>query len=203
MIKKFILGNMKTNCYIVINNKQECLVIDPGDNGKKISNYIDENGLHIQAILITHGHFDHIGAVDYLYNKYHCPVYAHKETLRLLKDIKLNLSTFDKPLIVESPVIGCDKSLKISDYNISWILLEGHCQGSSMIYIKEENALFSGDVLFKGSIGRYDFPTSSKLETKKTLKKICEFSFDARLLPGHGDESTLSFEQMNNPFLNN
>ena len=201
MIKKLILGSMQTNCYVVYNENKDCLIIDPGANGQKIVKYVTENELMPKAILLTHGHFDHIGAVDYLYEKYQCPIYTHQETFDLLYDPKLNLSFYENELILKSPVLKADEIMHIADFDIHWYLLEGHCQGSSMIYIPQEKAMFSGDVLFAGSIGRFDFPTSSHLETKKSLEKIKDLSFDARLLPGHGEESTLSFEQLHNPYL--
>lgn len=201
MIKRLILGNMQVNCYVVYNDKKECIVIDPGDIGKKIVNYIEENELHLQAILLTHGHFDHIGAVDYLYQRYQCSIYSHVDTQKLIRDPKLNLSIYETPFVINSPIMESTALMNIAGFDIEWMLLEGHCQGNSMIYIKNENALFSGDVLFAGSIGRFDFPTSSNLETKKSMQKIKQLDFDARLLPGHGEESTLSYEQKNNPYL--
>ena len=201
MIKKLILGNMQVNCYVIYNDKKECIIIDPGDIGKKVVNYIEENELIVKAILLTHGHFDHIGAVDYLYQRYPCDIYTHRETFELLHNPELNLSVYEKSFVLEAPVQVAMENMNIAGFDIQWFLLEGHCHGSSMIYIQSENALFSGDVLFAGSIGRFDFPTSSHLETKKSLEKIKLFDFDARLLPGHGEESLLSFEQKNNPYL--
>ena len=86
MIKKLIVGSMQTNCYVIYNDENECVVIDPGAQGRKISDFIEENNLDLKGILLTHGHFDHIGAVDYLYQKYNCPIYTHKETVDLLND---------------------------------------------------------------------------------------------------------------------
>ena len=175
--------------------------VDPGANGQKVAKFIDENELFLKAILLTHGHFDHVGAVDYLYSKYKCSIYTHKESIELMRDAQLNLSFYEKSFTVDSPIQEAHDKMVLAGYEIRWLLLEGHCQGSSMIYIPSENALMSGDVLFAGSIGRYDFPTSSHLQTKKSLEQIKEFTFDARLLPGHGEESTLKYEQQNNPYL--
>lgn len=201
MIKKLIVGNMQTNCYVLYNDNHQCIIVDPGDQGQKISKYIDENELKLLAILLTHGHFDHIGAVDYLYQKYHCPIYTHQETLPLLHQSKLNLSSFEIPFVVDSPIKIADTQLQIGSFQFVWMLLEGHCQGSSMIYYPAEDILFSGDVLFKGSIGRYDFPTSSHFETKKSLEVIKKLNFEAKILPGHGEESTLTYEKKYNPYL--
>jgi len=201
MIKKLIVGSMQTNCYVLYNEQHECVVIDPGSQGQKIAKYIEENELRLQAILLTHGHFDHIGAVDYLYQKYQCPIMTHQETLELLNQSKLNLSYFEEPFVIQSPIQTVDGQFQVGSFQFVWILLEGHCQGSSMIYYPKEDVIFSGDVLFKGSIGRFDFPTSSHYETKRSMEKIKNFQIDARILPGHGEETLLSYEKKHNPYL--
>ena len=202
MIKKLILGTMQTNCYVVYNDLHECFIVDPGAQGQKIKRFLTENELDLKAILLTHGHFDHIGAVDYLYEQYHCPIYTKKESFEIIANPQYNLSAMMcEAFTLKSPIIEAEDTIQIAHMTVQWLLLEGHCYGSSMIYIPEENALLSGDVLFAGSIGRYDFPTSSHLTTKESLKKIKSLQFDARLLPGHGEESTLKYEQQHNPFL--
>lgn len=201
MIKKLILGNMEENCYVVYNNERHCFIVDPGAQGQKIAKFVQEQELKIDGIVLTHGHFDHIGAVDYLYDKFHCLIYTHQETIALLQDSSLNLSCFETPLVIRAPIICVDTNVKIGDFELVWMLLEGHCQGSSMIYYPQEDIIFSGDVLFKGSIGRFDFPTSSHFETKKSLEVIKSLQFDARVLPGHGEETTLEIEKKTNPYL--
>ena len=181
-IKTLLLGNMQTNGYVVSDENHHCLIIDPGANGKKVVHYLTENELVPEAVLLTHGHFDHIGAVDYLYEHYHCPIYLHQDDLEMLDNPQLNLSVYENPFTVKAH-------------------LPGHCPGSSMIYLKDENIIFSGDVLFKGSIGRFDFPNSSKYETIESINKIKEYDFDAVIYPGHGPNSTLSEERLNNPYL--
>ena len=199
-VKTLLLGNMQTNCYVVSDDTKHCFIVDPGANGKKIINYLNENELVLDAILLTHGHFDHIGAVDYLYEHYHCPIYIHQDDILLLHDSKANLSVFEKPFTVKSPVIKSDKRMKIGNFEISWLHLPGHCPGSSMIYLPKENVIFAGDVLFKGSIGRFDFPNSSKHDTRESLAKIKEYNFDAVVYPGHGPATTLKEKQTYNPY---
>lgn len=200
-IKKLLLGNMQTNCYVVSNDDHHCFVIDPGSIGKKVVNYLEENQLILDAILLTHGHFDHIGAVDYLYERYHVDIYIHEEDIALLHDEKKNLSAFEIPFVVEAPVKPAPHSFSISGFHIEWLHLPGHCPGSSMIYLPEQQILFSGDVLFAGSIGRFDFVGSSRHETRQTLEKIKGYSFDATVYPGHGEATTLLKEKMTNPYL--
>lgn len=192
---------MQTNGYVIFNDKKEAIIIDPGDIGRKVLNYCQENELVVQAILLTHGHFDHIGAVDYLYNHYGCDIYIHEEDIQLLHDASLNLSAFQIPFTISAPVKSAPQVLQIADFKIEWMHLPGHCPGSSMLYFVEEKVIFSGDVLFQGSIGRFDFPLSSKHDTLQSLQKIRELAFDAELYPGHGESSTLAIEKQSNPYL--
>ena len=200
-IKTFVLGVMQTNCYIVSNDENHCMIIDPGAQGKKVAKYLEENELVLDAILLTHGHFDHIGAVDYLYDKYHCPIYIHHEDIEMLTNSRLNLSYLEKPFSLSAPVTPASEHMEISGFKICWFHLPGHCPGSSMIYLEDENVIFSGDVLFNGSIGRFDFPNSSKYDTLTSIEKIKTFNFDATLYPGHGPSSTLKSELLSNPYL--
>lgn len=200
-IKTFVLGVMQTNCYIVSNDENHCMIIDPGAQGKKVAKYLEENELVLDAILLTHGHFDHIGAVDYLYDKYHCPIYIHHEDIEMLTNPRLNLSYLEKPISLSAPVTLASEHMEISGFKICWFHLPGHCPGASMIYLEDENVIFSGDVLFNGSIGRFDFPNSSKYDTLTSIEKIKTFNFDATLYPGHGPSSTLRSELLSNPYL--
>ena len=200
-IKTFVLGVMQTNCYIVSNDENHCMIIDPGAQGKKVAKYLEENELVLDAILLTHGHFDHIGAVDYLYDKYHCPIYIHHEDIEMLTNSRLNLSYLEKTFSLSAPVTSASEHMEISGFKICWFHLPGHCPGASMIYLEDENVIFSGDVLFNGSIGRFDFPNSSKYDTLTSIEKIKTFNFDATLYPGHGPSSTLKSELLSNPYL--
>lgn len=200
MYKRLIVGTMQTNCYIIY-NETKCLIVDPGGNARKIKKFIEEKELTPVGILLTHGHFDHFKICDMLYNIYHCPIYTHEYSDELLNNPQLNLSYFEGEMVLKSPRQFVDGQFEVDGFHIEWFLMEGHCQGSSMIYLPDENILLSGDVLFAGSIGRYDFPTSSHMKTKETMEKIKQFDFDAKVLPGHGEETTLKHEKMNNPFL--
>ena len=203
MLKRFIVSSFQTNCYLMTNDNHQAFIVDPGDNGKKIHKYLVDNEIDLTAILITHGHIDHVGAVDYLYNIYKCPVITHEESIELMKNPKLNLSSyFQGDVIVNAPLIKADTFFEVNGYKIEWMFLPGHCQGSSMIRVVDENIIFSGDVLFKGSIGRFDFPSSSHFDTKQSLNYINNLEYDAIIYPGHGESTSLLEEKNTNPYLN-
>ena len=125
----------------------------------------------------------------------------YQEDIALLHDAKANLSVFEVPFIVNAPVTASNEKMKVGNFEINWLHLPGHCPGSSMIYLPKESVIFSGDVLFNGSIGRFDFPNSSKHDTSMSLSKIKEYDFDAVVYPGHGPATSLKQEQASNPYL--
>ena len=161
------LGIYQTNCYFVYReNSDKVLVFDPADHGEKIEEALGQHGLHTAAILLTHGHFDHMLAADALRKKYHIPVYVHEKEQHLLGDPKKNLSgLWSKPYTMQA-----DKTVKegdvlhLADFEIHVLATPGHTAGGVCYYIPAEKALFSGDTLFCESYGRYDFPTSSGRE---------------------------------------
>ena len=198
-VTKLSLGQMAANCYI-IENGQHSIVIDPGAEGQKIIDYLQSKQLMVNAVLLTHGHFDHIGAIELLNQEYHCPIYIHEADHDMIYNDQLNLSAYYQPLMIQSDVQQVKDHLKIGDFNITFMNLPGHTKGSCFIVFDDYDMVFSGDVLFKNSIGRYDFPTSSVEDTKSTLKKINQMNIDYHIYPGHGEDTTLYTEKCYNPF---
>lgn len=166
-IKCVKVGYLKENCY-VISYDNECLVIDPGDEPEKIKQLIGNKRL--LGILITHYHFDHIGALDELKKRYNSPVIDFKSDL--------------------NQVIG--------PFNFSLILTPGHKEDSVTYYFKEEKVMFVGDFIFKESIGRCDLEGGSFKNMNKSIKKIKLYDKDITLYPGHGDKTTLGYETHKN-----
>lgn len=193
VIKKLTLGFMKTNCYFVINNN-ECLIIDPACDTENIINFAKKNNLIVKAILLTHGHFDHVGACKDL-QKIGIKTYVSKiEAKNLIENpnlLGLRQSTFFEPdFLLED-----GEELKVIGLKIKCLLTSGHTEGSMSFLI--ENNLFCGDTIFAGgSYGRTDLFSGDFDKIKNSIKNII-FSLDenVKLFPGHGKESDIKTEK--------
>lgn len=167
-------GFLKENCYILKDEKnKECLVIDPGDDFNKIKDKI--GNYKVLNVLLTHNHFDHVGALEDILNEYKVEV--------LNKD---NLSEIE---------------YKISNFTFKVIYTPGHTTDSISFYFEKEKVLFTGDFLFKDTIGRTDLPTGNHLEMQESINKIKGYSKDISIYPGHGPMSNLEIEFKNNTYL--
>lgn len=195
-IKKVSVGIYQANCYLVKKNK-EVLVIDPGANFNKIMSFIEQDE-HICGICLTHGHFDHISAVDEIQRNSQCDVYVSAEEYELLIDPEKNYS-LQKKVIVQSKVRYYEPSLILGPFEIIVHETPGHSPGSVCLEI--EGHLFSGDTLFKGSVGRTDLYRSNQNQLKQSLKQIKQLSPDLKVHPGHESSTTLEIELKTNPYL--
>ncbi len=201
MIHTIKVGAFQCNCYIIIYETNKAIIVDPGDNGKKINKFLVEHQLNPEAVLITHGHFDHVAAIDYLYNIYKCPIYMNNEDMILINDKKI-ADTMGVPYIkIMAKISNIPTELKFGSLEISFMHMPGHTPGSTIIIIPSMQTIFTGDVLFKGSIGRYDLPYSSISDTRKTIIKLKDLPKDFVILPGHDEKSTVEYELLHNPFL--
>lgn len=166
-------GFLKENCYIIKDeSKKECLVIDPGDDFNKIQDKIGD--YKVLNVLLTHNHFDHVGALEEVLDKYKVEV--------LNKD---NLSEIE---------------YKISKFTFKVIYTPGHTSDSICFYFEKDKIMFTGDFLFQGTIGRTDLPTGNYTDMKKSLKLIRTYPKDITIYPGHGNVSTLESEFENNVY---
>jgi len=196
-IKQIPTGKWKENCYIISNTVGDALIVDPGADKQKIVKYIDNNDLNISAILNTHAHYDHVGAVKYLKDKYNSSFFLHSADKKLLKSTNLYIKLFDGSDSIEIPDIDYYfDQLEISDYlpnfNIKVFFTPGHTLGSICLLI--ENCLFTGDTLFNGKIGRTDLPGGDKQALNKSLTLISKISKQTNIYPGHGIASTIGHE---------
>lgn len=195
-IQRITLGMHQANCYIVTTN-EDVMIIDPGARPERIKTYLSQT-TKVSAILLTHGHFDHFGAVDDLAKTYACPVYLHPSDEELLAN-EMNRSagkliTVTTPLtyLQEGPLVVGHTALHIWE-------APGHTKGSVLIEL--EGHLFSGDVLFQGGVGRTDLCGGNEREMKRSLNRIKTMDKKLIVHPGHGDATTIEIELRTNPFL--
>ncbi|MBE9818609.1 MBL fold metallo-hydrolase [Campylobacter concisus] len=181
-------GDFGTNCYIVTKDNSS-LVIDPGDGAKE---WVLQNAKNLKAILCTHGHFDHIFDAGELKDELEIPIYINKSDAFMCES---DIFGYMKSTFTPDILVGNDENFNIDDFCIKFHHFPGHTPGCSMIEI--DDAMFSGDFLFRGSIGRWDFPFSDKNEMLKSLEKCKNLKGNFTLYPGHGEGSTLKTEQNN------
>ena len=201
-VGRMILGMVETNCYFVYDDEtKEAVVIDPAKNG--LYDKLSENGLKVCAVLLTHGHFDHIRGVNELTEKSGAKLYAHTAEDELCKNAYLNASEqIRRPYTVEPDVLLSDGD-EFEEAGIKFKVLAtpGHTLGSCCYYIEDKKWLFSGDTLFCGSIGRSDLPTGNGEQIMDSVQLIVStFDDDVKVYPGHGDTTTIGFEKKHNPF---
>ena len=203
-IKSMTLGMVATNCYLIINKEtKEALLIDPADNALRISNVIEENVCTLKAILLTHGHFDHIMALNELKKRYNVPVYAHEEEEDVLKQSSLNMSgMIGQIYTTQADIYVKDgEHLKLAGLDIIVLHTPGHTKGGVCYYLPEEKVLMSGDTLFHCSIGRTDFPTGSMSQLVRSVKEqLFVLPDDVQVYPGHDSVTSIGYEIQYNPF---
>ncbi|MDI6799510.1 MAG: MBL fold metallo-hydrolase [Actinomycetota bacterium] len=202
VVKRVVVGGIGTNCYIVGSSSKEAAVIDPGANADLIMAALKEEGLKAKTIILTHGHYDHIGAVKDLVEKTCAKVCLHGQDGILLAKPGGNLSTlFGRAATFDFEIREVDDGdvIELGDLSFEVIHTPGHTPGS--ISLKLDDLLFTGDLLFAGSVGRTDFPYGSYEVLKESLERVASLPDEVKVLPGHGDPSTIGREKISNPFL--
>lgn len=203
-IERMMLGPVQTNCYVIWNtNTKEAVVIDAAYDGARIAKKLTEKGLCLKAILLTHGHFDHIMGVHELKEITGAPVYVWKEEQEVLEAASVNCSDqVGQPYTVKADsYIKDGAELMLLDTMFRLLGTPGHTKGSACYYLEEQGLLFSGDTLFEGSVGRTDLPTGSMGSLIRSIKaKLFPLPDSVKVYPGHGDETTIAYEKQYNPF---
>ncbi len=190
-IIKQACGVYETNCYILFTPKGE-FIIDPGTDALL---FIKKHVKNPLAILNTHGHYDHIWDNAKVKKEYNIPIYIHKnDAFMLHDDFNQGYDSSDADFLVDNEDI-----LNICGVDFKFHFLPGHTPGCTMIEIVGKNIMFSGDFLFYRSIGIWDFPYSDANLMKQSLEKVMTYKEDFKLLPGHGQETTLKEEQVHLP----
>ena len=192
-IHTFPLGAYQTNCYMVWEDTSStCVVIDPGYEAETVLAEAKRLGKSIEAILLTHGHFDHVGAVKDIAAETDCKVYLCEEDLSMPPQLTAGTLYY-------TDLYGEGDILSLAGLSFKVLHTPGHTPGS--VCLQCEDTIFSGDTLFWGSCGRTDLPGGSWATIQKSLKRLAAISGDFKVYPGHGDDTRLDFERKMNPYM--
>lgn len=197
------LGDLGTNCYILVNHDSgECVVFDPAAEAESLVEIFHSPGFQLKAIFLTHGHYDHIGAVKELRDTFHVPVYASgEENDSVLKDTGVNLSAmFGHPITLQADEVLRDgQDVEIIGTTLHCILTPGHTAGGMCYYNKELQSLIAGDTLFCESVGRTDFPTGNGTRLAASIReKLYTLPDETKVFPGHMHATTIGWEKTHN-----
>jgi len=197
LVKKTVLGVYQENAYVIVDDAtRDALIIDPGDEGESLVRYLESLKINLKAILLTHGHVDHVGAVDAVKDAFSVPVYISEVDMKFIEQRKMafgKMKRADFFLKEGDEFIFAGKKVQI-------IETPGHSRGSLSYYV--DGLLFSGDVLFQNSVGRTDLPGGNMEELLYSIKeKLMKLPGETRVFPGHGPETTLAMEKAFNGYL--
>ena len=204
-VEKFVTGIISTNCYLAINEEtKQAVVIDPAACPSYLMSHIKSEGLKVEAILLTHGHFDHIMGIDGFLSEFDVPVYVHEDDADAMEDQVLNQSstytsgyTFGKARYLRDR-----QTLELAGYTFQVIHTPGHTKGGCCYYVASEDVLFSGDTLFQNSVGRTDFVNSSTSDLVHSVReKLFLLPDDTIVYPGHMGETKIGHEKKYNPYV--
>jgi glyoxylase-like metal-dependent hydrolase (beta-lactamase superfamily II) len=206
-IRRFSLGPLQTNCYLVAcDQSRQAAIIDPSWDGTAIAETVEDDGWNISHILLTHSHFDHVGGLVDLKAAVNAPVYIHPDAVDMLNRAKTSAALFGIDLQTPAPpdeLLSAGQIIEVGELKLHTLFTPGHAPGHVSFYVPEYQVVFDGDVLFKGSIGRYDFPDSDYETLMNSIDQQLMTLPDAtRVFSGHGPETTIGRERQTNPFLN-
>ena len=196
--------DLMANTYVIVDENNNCVVIDPSKDYDGIKNFIIKNQYTLKAVLLTHAHTDHMRGVNVLTESFHAPLYLGEYEIPYLNDPSCNCSLFlnEDINIKASPLSLKDKEvINLLSSPIEVIWTPYHTEGSVCYYLPEENILFSGDSLFASSIGRSDFKNSKPKMMDDSLRKIMKLPIESKIYPGHGPFTSIKQERITNYFV--
>jgi hydroxyacylglutathione hydrolase len=196
-VESFVNGRWKQNCYIVSKSGGEALVIDPGSQADELIALIEQKQLRVLAVVNTHGHFDHVGAVAALKDRFGVPFYLHGADARMVERGNLFRMVFEARDPIPIPKIEHDiaelpDNFEVGPFRIAWIPTPGHTEGSVCLLM--ENYLFSGDTLMRNSIGRSDLPGGNREKLLTSIRKLMSLPGELVVCGGHGPRTTIAAE---------
>lgn len=204
-LQEMTLGQVQTNCYLIGNEKtKEAVVIDPADEGAYIAKRLRSLGYELKAILLTHGHFDHITGAEELRSLTGAEIYAYEGEKELLADPKLNCSSIAGHTVslIPDKFFKDKDQLELAGFTFEVLFTPGHTSGSVCFYLKSEGILFSGDTLFQESVGRSDLPTGNGRRLVKSVnERLLPLGENILVYPGHGEDTTIGYEKRYNYYL--
>ena len=206
IVEVLTVGPFQENCYVVGDEVSgEGALVDPGDEATRIALAVEQTGLEIGQIIITHAHIDHVGAIASLVAEYACPVLMHEEAEAMLKTVPqqammMGLRFGQVPKVDRH--VADEEVLEVGSLRLRSLYTPGHAPGHLSFLVEGEEAVFSGDALFAGSVGRVDLPGGSMEVLMRSIEdRLMPLPDDTRVLSGHGPETTIGRERMTNPFL--
>lgn len=203
-VETFTVGAFQENCYLLVDDRsRKAVIVDPGGEGERLVEAIEDSGAELEAIWITHAHVDHVGAIAAIKRKWDVPVYLHPADRRLYQAASRQAEVYGVPFEEPPPPdreFSDGQHLAFGGGGFTVMHAPGHAPGHVVIH--GEGMALVGDCLFAGSIGRTDLPFSNPPQLAESLKKIAELPPETVVYPGHGMETTIAEERRSNPFLN-
>jgi glyoxylase-like metal-dependent hydrolase (beta-lactamase superfamily II) len=205
-IERATVGPVQANAYLLIDDATgRSVLIDPGDEGERLLSMVAASGTDLTAVWLTHAHFDHVGGLRAVLRRHDVPVYLHPADLPLLAAAETLATRFGIVVDVgdvSTRPIEHGSLLEVGRIVARTLFTPGHAPGHCSLYIDDQNVVFSGDALFRGSIGRTDLPgTDGPTLLASIARELLPLPADTRVLPGHGPETTIGVEAATNPFL--
>jgi len=206
ILEKLTVGPFQENCYVIGDEETgDGAIVDPGDEAARIALAVEQTGLEISQIIITHAHIDHVGAVAALADEYACPVLMHVEAEPMLQQLPTQAMMMGLRF---GKVPGVDRHIEdrevldVGGLRLEALYTPGHAPGHLAFYVADEGIVLSGDALFAGSVGRTDlFGGDMALLMRSINERLLTLPDETRVLPGHGPETTIGEERAHNPFL--
>ncbi len=208
-VKQFVVSQLRENTYLLIDEKKSCVVVDPGsqsaEDQRLIDDYILSNSLNVEAVWLTHMHFDHIFGVPHIVRRWNVPVYACADDVYLIEQNKRIAVEWQIPVPEDFTIdhFVCDgDNLQFGGRTFQALQVPGHTRGSIVYYCADEKFCLSGDVLFRCSVGRADLPGGDEVALIEGIKrKLMTLPDDVCVLPGHGGHTSVGDEKRYNPYI--